>query len=89
MISVGLAALMNFCAVTRAASYSLGGLLGKMMHGAMDIGVGSFVIPGDGVDHRARLLRGGGVIEIDERLAVNLLLEDRKIGADALDVESA
>ena len=38
------------------------------------------------LDHRARLLGGGRVVEIDERLAVDVAVEDREIGTDALDV---
>ena len=32
--------------------------------------------------HHLRLLRGGGVIQIDQRLAVDRLLENREILAD-------
>ena len=39
-----------------------------------------------GVDHGARLLRRGGAVEIDERLAVDLAREDRKLAPDRLDV---
>ena len=35
----------------------------------------------DEIEHRARLLRRGGVVEINQRLAVDLLVERRKIGA--------
>ena len=33
-----------------------------------------------------RLLRRGAVVEIDERLAVDLLRQDREVGADRVDV---
>ena len=39
------------------------------------------------VDHRLRHLARRRVVEKDQRLAVDLELEDREIGADALDVE--
>ena len=52
----------------------LGRLFGKMVDGAVNIGVGALVIPGNRVDHGARLLRRGSVVEIDEWLAVDLLL---------------
>ena len=45
--------------------------LAQKMHAAMDIGVVLGVAPHHRVDDRLRLLRGGGVVEIDERLAVN------------------
>ena len=49
----------------------------------------SFVVAHDRVNHRARFLRRGGVVEINQRLAVNLLLKDRKIGANSRHVEAA
>ena len=39
------------------------------------------------VDHRLRFLRRGGVVQIDERLAVNLLAKDGKVGANFFHVE--
>ena len=45
----------------------------------MDIGVVVFVVMHQRVNHRARFLRRGGVVEINQRLAVDLLVEDRKI----------
>ena len=36
-----------------------------------------------------RLLRRGGVVEIDERLAVDLLLQDREVARGPSDVEAA
>lgn len=67
---------------------SLGRPLAKLMHAAVDIGAIHFVELHDGVDDGARFLRGSGIIEVDERLAVNGLLEDGEILADPLDVES-
>ena len=66
----------------------LGGALAEFMNAAMDIGAVHFVKFHDSVDDRARFLRGGGVIEIDKRLAVDGLLEDGEILADLLDIES-
>ena len=54
----------------------------------MDIGAIHLVKFADGVDHRERLLRGGGVIQVHQRLAVDRLLQDREILADLLHVES-
>ena len=55
----------------------------------MDVGVFHLVGVIDGVEHRARLLRRGAVVEIDQRLAVDLAEQDREIGADRLDVVGA
>src|ERR1700733_4204107 len=54
----------------------------------MDIGVGSLVVANDCVNHCARFLGRGGVVQINQRLSVNLLLQDREIGANSLDVKA-
>src|SRR6478672_9894228 len=54
----------------------------------MDVGVFEAIGVVHRLQHRAWLLRRRAVVEIDERLAVDLTIEDREIGADALDVES-
>ena len=60
--------------------------IGEIMQAAMDIGV--FVLIGmvHALDHRARLLRRGGIVEIDQRLAIGSFGQDREIRADACDV---
>ncbi len=55
----------------------------------MDIGIFGFVEARDSVDHGLRLLRGGGVVQPDERLAVDALAQDREIAARGIDVEKA
>ena len=55
----------------------------------MNVGVERRVIAALAVDDSLRLLAGGGVVEVDERLAVNGLLQDRKILAQAGHVEAA
>ena len=55
----------------------------------MHVGVLLVVGALDGVEHRARLLRRGAVVEIDQRLAVDLARQDREIGADRLNVVRA
>ena len=45
----------------------------------MDIGVVVLVVMAQRVEDGARFLRGGGVIEIDERMPVDLLVENREI----------
>ena len=57
------------------------------MHAAIDIGVLARLIAHQPVDHWLRHLARRRVIEIDQRLAVDLELENRKIGADAFNVE--
>src|SRR2546427_6173447 len=59
------------------------------MNAAMNIGVVRLVVPGDGIDHSTRLLRGRGIVQIDQRLAVHLLVQDRKIRPDLLRVVRA
>src|SRR5207237_1919525 len=54
-----------------------GGQLGKHVHAAMDIGILRRVIADYGIDDRLGLLRGGRVIQINERLAMDLAREDR------------
>ena len=71
------------------AFVGLGRGIGEVMQAAMHIGV--FVRVGvlDAIEHRLRLLRRGRVVEIDERLAIDLHAEDREILADAGDVIGA
>src|SRR6266480_5968608 len=58
------------------------------MYAAMDVGVLRPVIAVERVDDRSRFLTGCAVVEIHQRLAVNLLLENRKILAQAHDIEA-
>ena len=62
--------------------------LAQKMHAAMDIGVVFGVAAHHRVDDGLRLLCRGGVVEIDERLAVYFLTQDREVAPDFLDVES-
>src|SRR4051812_19466455 len=48
-----------------------GGLLAEPVDPPMDIGVLGSVKSGDGIDHDLRLLSGSGVVEVDQRLAVD------------------
>ena len=57
------------------------------VHAPMDVGVLRGVVPLDRVDHDPRLLAGGRVVEIHQRLAVHPLLQDREVLADAFHVE--
>src|SRR5438552_16836295 len=58
------------------------------MYAAMDVGVLRPVIAVERVDDRSRFLTGCAVVEIHQRLAVSLLLENRKILAQAHDIEA-
>jgi len=58
------------------------------VHAAVNISAIDFVEAAYGIDHREGLLRGGGAIQVDERLAVYLLLENREILPDLFHVES-
>src|SRR5215204_4294767 len=41
------------------------------------------------IDNNLRHLRGGAVVEVDQRLTIHLLMEYRKVGANALDIPGA
>jgi hypothetical protein len=66
----------------------LGGHFAEVVNAPMNVGVLFAVVADDAIDDLSRLLRGGGVVEIDERATVaHGSVEDRKIVADAVDVE--
>ena len=54
-------------------------LLADRVDAAMDVGVVLAVVVGDGIDDDARLLAGRRRVEVDEAVAVHLLVEDREI----------
>ena len=64
----------------------LGGTLAQDMHATVNIGVVALVVLGLRGDDRARLLRRRRVVEIHQRLAAHLGLEDRKLRPQTLDV---
>src|SRR5260370_41799325 len=53
----------------------------------MHVRVGDSVVVDNGVEHRLRLLCRRGVVEIDQRMTVLLLREQREVGAEAGYVE--
>ena len=53
------------------------------MDAAMDVGVVVLVVVLSASRTARGFCVGGGVVEIDQRLAVDLLLQDRKVVADA------
>src|SRR5690606_4693728 len=65
----------------------LGGLVAEGMGSAVHIGVVAAVVVADGVDHRQRLLGGGGVVQVHQGVAVDLPLENGKVAAHRVDIE--
>ena len=61
-----------------------GGPIAQLVESAMDVAVVVFVVMRQGVDDRARFLRGRRIVEIDQRMSVDRLVQDRKILADRL-----
>jgi len=65
----------------------LGGFYAKVMDTTVDVAVILLIIIADGPDDLNRLLRGCGIIKIDQRPLVNGLGEDGEVGADVGDVK--
>ena len=65
----------------------LGSAHAQRVYAAMDVGVIVLIVVRNGVNHSARFLRGGCVIQINQRLAVNLLGKNREIAADFSKIE--
>jgi len=61
--------------------------LRKRVDAAMDVRVGGLVEVAQLVEHLARFVRADRGVEVGERLAADLLLEDGKIGAELACVE--
>jgi hypothetical protein len=57
------------------------------VHAAVNIGVVFLVVVAHGVDDGARLLAGGAVVQVCERVAVDLLVQDREVLAHVVNVE--
>jgi hypothetical protein len=55
--------------------------IAQLMDSAVHVGVVAFVVANQRVDHGARFLAGRRVVEIDQRFPVDLLIEDREVGA--------
>ena len=72
-----------------AAFIGLGRGIGEVVQAAMHVGVFALVGLRHAIEHLPRLLRRGGVVEIDQRLAVDLQRQRRKIRAHAVDVVGA
>ena len=65
---------------------ALGGLHAEGMDAAVDVGVVAFVVVDEGLDDGGGLLGGGGVVEVDEGLAVDKLVQNGEVFSYFLDV---
>src|SRR5690242_13618766 len=59
------------------------------MHAAVHVGVVFAVVANNGIQHLPRLLRGSGVIQVHQRLAVHLLPQDGEVAAHPLHIVAA
>ena len=59
----------------------------EVVHAAVDVGVVALVVADNGINDCPWLLRGGGIVQINQRMPVDLLLQYGKIGAHPLDVK--
>src|SRR5262249_5778385 len=62
-------------------------LLADDVHAAVDVRVVGAVVALERVEHGDRLLRGRRRVEIDERMPVDLPVEDRELLADGREVD--
>ncbi len=69
----------EFCDLGAAAFIGFGGGVGEVMQPAMHVGVFALVGFRHAVEHGGGLLGGSGVVEIDQRLAIDLHRQRRKI----------
>ena len=60
----------------------LGRARAQCVQATMDVGVLVFVIISNDIEHRARLLRAGGIVEVNQRMTVHALPQNRKIFAE-------
>ena len=66
----------------------LGGVLAEGVDAAMHVGVLGAVVAHQFVDHQLRLLGRCPVVQVDQRLAVDQLLQDGEIGPDSFRIET-
>ena len=62
------------------------GLYGEGVGPPVGVGVAAAVITAHGLDHAFRFLRGGAVVQIDDRAAVHRLIQQGKIAAKFLGI---
>ena len=77
---------MNFRHPPPGALVVLGRALRENVDAAVDVGVAGLIDVVHGVEHRARLLGAGGVVEVGDPLAADLLGQDREVAADLFEV---
>jgi hypothetical protein len=51
------------------------------MSAPVDVSIISLIVVAQGIQYRYRLLRGGGIVEIHQGFAVNVLMQNREIAA--------
>jgi len=66
----------------------IGGLLRQGMYPSMNIGVVPLIIINNDIDYLLRCLRGSCIVQIHQRLPIDLSLEDGKILSNGLYVQS-
>ena len=57
----------------------VGGVLAEGVNAAMDVGVLGYVVVDQGVDDALGFLAGGGVVQVDQGVAVDFLVKDREV----------
>ena len=67
----------------------LGSALAQIVQAPVNVGVFGVVVPCQGVYNHLRLLTGCGVVQVDQRLAVDTLLQNREVLSDPGHVEGA
>ena len=72
-------AFRNRRTISRAFSYASVARLAERVYAAMHVGVPRGLVVFHRAQHRQRLLRGRGAVEIHQRLAVDLARQDRKL----------
>ncbi len=65
-----------------------GRLLAQRVNASVDIRVHRAIIVVHRIEHLDRLLRRRRVVQVDQRLALDLPVENGEVGADALDVDT-
>ena len=66
----------------------LSGVLAEGVDTTVDVGVFGGVVAHQLVDYRLGLLGGGAVVEVDQRLAIDLLLQDREVRPNFFRIET-
>ena len=70
------------CSCFTALLIQVGGIQGQAVHGAVHVGAGLGVHFLQHLDDAVRLLAGGRIVEIDQRLAIDLLCECRETASE-------